>query len=681
MTGFVPTQGNEIIVEQPDSQSASTVAPGNALTSWLSSKATKWRDHRNSGYQRRWAEYWRMWRGMWDEADRNRMSERSRLIAPALANAIEMTVAEIEEGLFSKETWFDIVDDIEDKKRDDALIARDNLRYDLDKANTKDVFSEAVLNSAIFGTGLIKVNVEVVSEDKPVRNPKTLKLEQGAKERVLVTGESIRPDEFIPDPAGRTIGEMLGCFHEVKKPLNAVLEKIQSGVYLESALATLHGSPTPKSNEVDGNDPQAMLLQPVTDEVEILEYHGKVPAEFLAMAQGIDTPLDAMLAKDMNSSMQGNGPMIEAIVTIANGSTLLRAIPNPFVMKDRSIIAFQFEKVPGRFWGRSVSEKGYNPQKALDAEVRARIDALGYISSPMLGVDYGRIPRGFKMEIKPGKLFLTQGNPDEILRPVKIGEVNPNTFNQAGEMERMVQMGTGAFDTATALTSQGSNSSGPSSSNMSASMGAFVKRSKRSIRNVNDNAISPFIKKAMWRYMQFDPRRYPEDFDFVVKATMGIVAREVEAMQLTQLMAMLPDDVPEIKVAVAKGIIDLSSVHNKAEVVAAMNQAMQPPSPEQQQRQQELDDLNFEATKAEATQSLLENQKLIADIRLTLAEAAAMRRKADNEDRKMDQEDDRIEIQEAELEGFQKQNDISMKRLELQEEQLDIKKQELHKKD
>ena len=672
---FVPTQGNEIIVDTPSSTAGTrpSIVPGHALMAYLLPKATSWRDHRNSGYQRRWAEYWRMWRGMWSEADKNRMSERSRLIAPALANAIEMTVSEIEEGLFSKETWFDVVDDIADNKRVDALLARDNLRYDLDKANTKDVFSEAVLNSAIFGTGIIKINVEVVADDKPVRNPQTLKLEQGTAERVLVTGESIRPDEFIPDPAGRQIGEMLGCFHEVKKPMNSVLEKIQRGTYRRDALRTLTGVPVPKSNEIDSGDPQARLLQPITDEVEILEYHGKVPANFLAMVD-VETPLDAALLQ--GGVLRDDGPMIEAIVTIANGSTLLRAMANPFVMKDRSIIAFQFEKVPGRFWGRGVSEKGYNPQKALDAEVRARIDALGYISSPMLGVDYGRIPRGFKMEIKPGKLFLTQGNPSEVLQPVKIGEINAATFNQAGEMERMVQMGTGAFDTATALTSQGSNSSGPSATNMSAAMGAFVKRSKRSIRNVNDNAVQPFIKKAMWRYMQFDPRRYGEDFDFVVKASLGIVAREVEALQLTQLMAMLPEEVPQIKVAVAKSIIDLSSIHNKAEVVAAMEAAMQPPSEEEQQRMAELEALKFEAAKAEATQSILENQKLIADIRLTLAQAAVAARKADNEDVKLEQEQQRIAIQEEELDQFEQQNEIAMKRLAIQEKQVDAKLRE-----
>jgi hypothetical protein len=676
---YVPTGGNEILVDTPDNAAdkKKTRVPGGALTGWLSSRATKWRDHRNNGYKRIWADYWRLWRGKWSQEDRNRESERSRLIAPALANAIEMTVSEIEEGLFSKEVWFDIPDNLSDEEKSDAIIARDLLREDLDQANVKDCFSEAVLCSAIFGTGIIKMNVEVVTDQNPVRNPNTLKLEPSQAERVLVTAESIRPDEFIPDPSGRNITEMLGCFHEVKKPLHSVLEKIKRGVYRADALPYLHGSPLPRSAEIDPSDPQAMVLNS-TDEVRILEYHGKVPAEMLATVD-IENPLDALLASQDGEPVDG-GPMVEAIVTIANDGILLRAVASPFVMKDRSIIAFQHEKVPGRFWGRGVAEKGYNPQKALDVEIRSRQDALGFISAPMLGVDYGRIPRGFKMGIKPGKLWLTQGNPNEVLSPVKIGDINPNTFNQASEMERMVQMGTGAFDTASVLTSQGSNSSGPSASNVSASMGAFVKRSKRSIRNVNDNAVRPFIKKAMWRYMQFAPRRYPQDYEFNVKASLGIVAREVEAMQMTQVMAMLPEEIPQLRVVVAKGIIDLSSMHNKAEILNSFNQALQPPSPEEQAQQEAMREMQFAAAMAEAQQSLLENQQIIANIRATLAEAAKLAREADVEDIKTQQEQQRIQVMWSEVDNMAKQNDIAQKRLELADEQLTFKKQEAAKK-
>jgi hypothetical protein len=330
-------------------------------------------------------------------------------------------------------------------------------------------------------------------------------------------------------------------------------------------------------------------------------------------------PLDAILADD-------DGQMVEAIVTIANHGTLLRAMVNPFTMRDRSIIAFQFEKVPGRFWGRGVAEKGYNPQKALDSEIRARIDALGFISSPMLGVDGGRVPRGFKMEIKPGKVWMTQGPPEEVLHPISIGQVEPNTFNQASEMERMVQMGTGAFDTASQL--KGSDANGPQQASMM--MGAFVKRAKRSVRMVNDNLVQPLIKQTMWRYMQFAPRRYPEDYDFIVKATLGIVAREIEALNLTQLMAMMPEQYPQLSAKVAKGIIDLGGLHNKAELLQAIDDATAPPSPEEQKRQQHLQDMQDMAVQAEAEGKIMDNrvkiatvQKLVADAMLAQTQAGA----------------------------------------------------------
>jgi hypothetical protein len=138
----------------------------------------------------------------------------------------------------------------------------------------------------------------------------------------------------------------------------------------------------------------------------------------------------------------------------SNGNVLLRAMVNPFVMKDRSIVAFQHEKVPGRFWGRGVSEKGYNPQKALDAGIRAYIDALGYVSAPMLGVDAGRVPKGSKMEVKPGKVWITQGPPSEVLQTVLVGQLDTNLLNMSSVMVRMVQMGPGALDTAWAIGQQ-----------------------------------------------------------------------------------------------------------------------------------------------------------------------------------------------------------------------------------
>ena len=63
------------------------------------------------------------------------------------------------------------------------------------------------------------------------------------------------------------------------------------------------------------------------------------------------------------------------------------------MMQDRPVVAFPWDVVPGRFWGRGVCEKGYNSQ-TLDTELRARIDALSLTIHPMMAIDATRLPRG-----------------------------------------------------------------------------------------------------------------------------------------------------------------------------------------------------------------------------------------------------------------------------------------------
>jgi hypothetical protein len=676
---MIPTTSNSILVDPPMEKNASLAqAPGTALIGWVMGKVQSWEDHRERGYGRLWAEYWRMWRGKWAPEDANRQSERSRLIAPALAQAIEMTASEIEEALFSKDVWFDIADDTDDKDKIDALKARDLLLDDLDTVNAQDQITEAVLNSAIFGTGVVKINVFVGRADKSTRDPNTGKLEAKGDERVFVTVESIRPDEFIPDPSGVRISEMLGVAHRAKKPLHSVLEKIEEGIYLESALERLSPQPRLQNRDIDQEDPQSESRPTDSDEVDVVEYHGKVPLKLLnALQEKKDGSIDELLDFDLSEREEsGDGALVEAIVTIANSNILLRAMVNPFVMTDRSIIAFQHEKVPGRFWGRGVAEKGYNPQKALDAGVRAYIDALGFVSAPMLGIDAGRIPKGFKMEVKPGKVWLTQGPPNEVLSPIKIGEVDVGLFQLSSEMERMVQMGTGAFDTAGALNSQSQSGANASSSN-SMMMGAFLKRSKRSVKNVERNLVKPVIQKCLWRYMQFDAQRYPKDYDFHVKAGLGIVAREVEAMQLTQLVGMVPEQFGGVALTMAQGIIENSAVPNKATILQQINAALQPPSPEEQAKQKQLQDLQFSAARASAQGALLQNQETLARIRKLLAEANKISHEAGIEDDRVALEREQNQLALDENAMYQEQNRISLARLAREDRALDQKDREL----
>ena len=76
---------------------------------------------------------------------------------------------------------------------------------------------------------------------------------------------------------------------------------------------------------------------------------------------------------------------------------------NPYMMPARPIVAFPWDVFPNRFWCRGVCEKWYTSQKALDTELRARIDAVAFTIPPMMAIDASRLSRGMKPEVRPGK--------------------------------------------------------------------------------------------------------------------------------------------------------------------------------------------------------------------------------------------------------------------------------------
>jgi hypothetical protein len=270
---------------------------------------------------------------------------------------------------------------------------------------------------------------------------------------------------------------------------------------------------------------------------------------------------------------------VEAIVVIANGGTLLKAEANPYMMNDRPVVAFPWDVVPGRFWGRGVCEKGYNSQKALDTELRARIDALSLTIHPMLAIDATRLPRGARPEVRPGKMILTNGDPREVLQPFNFGQVGQITFAQAQALQNMVQQATGAVDSAGIA---GSVNGEATAAGISMSLGAIIKRHKRTLINFQQSFLLPFVTKAAHRYMQFDPENYPvADYKFNATSTLGIIAREYEVTQLVQLLQTMKQDSPLYPVLI-QSIIDNMNLSNREELIAAMQQAAQP-NPEAQQ--------------------------------------------------------------------------------------------------
>lgn len=591
------------------------------LAIWVMNNVNKWREHRDDNYLKRWAEYYRLWRGFWDPQDQNKDAERSRLIAPALQQAIDMTVSEMEESTFGRGAWFDVSDDYEDQEKEDVLKGRDTLLCDFEEMEVPAAIAESYLNGALYGTGIAKIMMGKVKDY--VVGPDGSTSEQ-LKFKVWV--EPIEPKNFVIDPGARSVDDALGCAHEIIVPRHKILRKQKEQFYFDNFVGAWDGTDGNSFNE------SGKILVRETDKsdtVFITEYHGLVPANLLNMEEP-EVVMPGEVGDDEKYTEE-DGAMVEAIVTIANKGILLRAVENPYMMKDRAIVAYPHDTVPGRFWGRGVSEKGYNPQKALDAELRARIDALAYLTYPIMGADATRLPRGLDLKIKPGRLFLTNGRPSEILEPIVFGNLNPATFEQSGDLERMVQQGTGAMDSATGTET---NTRNATASGMSMIQGGFIKRSKRAMRNVETKFLDKIIQKSLWRYMEFDSERYPKDFKFQVNSTMGIMAREFEQTQLTQMLQVIPPESP-IFPAIIKGVIENSASANKAELMGALK-AMMTPDPQAEQKKQLMEMLQFQGLQAEVEEKKEKANLARAQAQSAMANARLLLVKADLEDEKVE---------------------------------------------
>ena len=576
------------------------------LESWVLDKCEEWRDHYESNYEAKHEEYFRLWRGIWDNNDSLRDSERSRLIAPALQQAVESSVAEVEEATFGRGKWFDIRDDIADQNPLDIQQLRKQLQEDFGFTKTRKTVAECILNGAIYGTGIGELVIEEVKEMRPA----TQEIMDGAmnavgvqiSDRFVVKLNPVLPQNFLIDPVASSVEDALGVAVDQFVSTHQVKIMQEQGVYRDEDVGIAY---TDSGLEADRE-----LSHQAEDKVRLTKYYGLVPRELFNKALQEEDEEVVSLTENVSES-----EYVEAIVILANG-VLVKIEENPYMMQDRPIVAFPWDVVPNRFWGRGVCEKGYNSQKALDTELRARIDALALTIHPMMAIDASRLPRGMKPEVKPGKIFLTNGNPAEVLQPFNFGQVGQVTFAQAGQLEQMVQQATGAVDSSGV---GGGINGEATAAGISMSLGAIIKRHKRTLINFQEMFLIPMVQKTAWRYMQYNPELYPaQDFKFVPTSSLGIIAREYEVTQLVQLLQTMPADNPAYSMLV-ENIIENMNLANREEMIAKIRQAQQV-TPEQQQMQQmqqqiEQQRIQLELAKEQATAAALNAQAAEANAR------------------------------------------------------------------
>ena len=590
------------------------------LTSFVVNHCDRWRDYRDTNYLSDWLEYERIFNGEWDAQDKTRESERSRIVTPATQQAVETRHAEIMEAIFGQGEFFDIQDDIRDVNNNplDVAALKAQLMEDFKIDKIRKSIDQIELLAELYGTGIGEIVVKTEKVYVPSTQAIPGQLGQAAigvveQDRIAVKIVPVNPRNFLFDPNGTSIDDCMGVAVEKYVSIHKVVKGQEDGIYRKVQIGM--------DSLDDDLEPTQEITQYQDDKVKLLRYYGLVPREYLDQ---IEDETEDLFPED--SVQDEYADLVEAIVVIANDSVLLKAEKNPYMMKDRPILAYQDDTVPNRLLGRGTVEKAYNSQKAIDAQVRSHLDSLALTTSPMMAMDATRLPRGAKFEVKPGKAILTNGNPNEILFPFKFGNTDGSNLQTAKEFERMLLQATGTLDSQGMVSSVARDAS---QGGISMAVASIIKKYKRTLVNFQEDFMIPFITKAAYRYMQFDPERYPTvDMKFIPTAALGIIAREHEQQQFISLLQTLGPNTPVLPV-ILKGIMANSSLSNRYELIQ-MLEKMATPDPQAQQMQQMQQQLALQAAQAQiavnttqAEQNRAEANKLMVEAQLKPRELEA----------------------------------------------------------
>jgi hypothetical protein len=594
------------------------------IVNFVVNHCDRWRDWRDVNCLSDWLEYERIFNGEWDAQDKTRDSERSRIVTPATQQAVETRHAEIMEAIFGQGEFFDIQDDIRDVNGSplDVEAIKAQLMEDFKVDKIRKSIDQIELLAEIYGTGIGEIVVKTEKVYVPSTQAIPGQMGQAAigvveQDRIAVKIVPVNPRNFLFDPNGTSIDDCMGVAIEKYVSIHKIVKGQEEGIYRKVKVGT-------DSMDTD-LEPTQEVSQYEDDKVKLLTYYGLVPREYLEQLENEkDGEAEDLFPED--SIQDEYSDLVEAIVVIANDGTLLKAEKNPYMMKDRPILAYQDDTVPNRLLGRGTVEKAYNSQKAIDAQVRSHLDSLALTTSPMMAMDATRLPRGAKFEVKPGKAILTNGNPSEILFPFKFGNTDGSNLTTAKEFERMLLMATGTLDSQGMVTAV-SRDAGQGGISMATA--SIIKKYKRTLVNFQEDFMIPFITKAAYRYMQFDPERYPTvDMKFIPTAALGIIAREHEQQQMIGLLQTLGPNTPVLPI-ILKGIMANSSLSNRFELIEMLDKMSQA-DPQAQQAAQMQQQLAMQLAQAQiavqttqAEQNKAEAQKLLTEAQLMPIELQA----------------------------------------------------------
>ena len=442
--------------------------------------------------------------------------------------------------------------------------------------NAVNVFRQAIFESALLGTGIIKGPFNFYK-----RVHKWERNENGQRnyvpyEKIVPRIEYVSVWDFHPDPSATSIED---CEYVIQRhrmnrqQLRALIQRPYfDAEAIEEALAKGANYEDKYYEDTIREDETEPYYQ--ESRFEVLEYWGVIDKKY-ADEVGMD---------GVNEMSEFDQVQVNVWVC---GNEIIRCVANPFTPARIPFQAFPFEINPYQLWGVGVAENMEDAQLLMNGHVRMAIDNLALAGNLVFDVDEASLVPGQNMDIFPGKIFRRQsGVSGTAINGLKF----PNT---AGENIQMYQISRQLADEETGIPSimhgqTGVTGTGRTAAGLSMLMGSAGLAMKTVIKNIDDNLLKPIGEAYFQWNMQFNENVDDIEGDLEIKprGVAAVMQKEVRSQRLTSLLQTVANPMlaPFIKIpnlmrelAIAQDIDPDTLVNdaNEAQIYAEMLKGMQ----------------------------------------------------------------------------------------------------------
>jgi hypothetical protein len=396
------------------------------------------------GHQDKWEKYYKMYRSYVKR--RAKGDWRSRVWIPISFYVIETITPRLVAQLPSP-----LVKPVGPEDTQSAEVMEQMLLWAAEQSDLYLELVKALKSALMYGTGILKTSYEEVTKYQIVREP--ILEEQTAQ---YPTGEYDLDGNAMTQEVS-TGSVPTGEVNITRKPYVAYQGPIAEAVdianffvdpiadSIENARYVIHRVYRDKSHIEDFFN-KGIYKKPPAEiwDSFISDYQSLRRLETIGLGPG-----GSLSAQEANAIQLLEVWTDKMIVTVAGGDesvgVLLRAEANPYMHAEKPFVRIVDHLVPHEFWGIGELEPLEGLQDVLNKVWNNRIDNVKLVLNTMFLAVMDYVVDPSDLQVRPGGIIRVQGGVplDQAVKGLELGEVTQSSYNEAQEIERMVQQVSG----------------------------------------------------------------------------------------------------------------------------------------------------------------------------------------------------------------------------------------------